>query len=63
MRQSLGIVPLMLLDEALSHLDHDHQKLLFTHLHGLKCQYWLSGVEIARHINFTEDAIQVSLEE
>ena len=63
MRQALGIVPLMLLDEALSHLDQNHQKLLFTHLHGLKCQYWLSGVEVTRQMNFTEDAMQVSLSE
>ena len=63
MRQSLGIVPMLLLDEALSHLDAAHQELLFAHLHSLQGQYWLSGVEVARHADFAKDALQVSLSE
>ena len=63
MRTSLGIVPMLLLDEALSHLDTAHQELLFTHLHNLGAQYWLSGVEIDRSAHFARDAIQVPLSE
>ncbi|NQY82498.1 MAG: hypothetical protein HRT36_05650 [Alphaproteobacteria bacterium] len=63
MYEELGIVPIVLLDEALSHLDQTHQKLLFAHLHALDCQYWLSGVEAVRYRTFAPDALSVSLSE
>lgn len=61
MQQSSGMVPMLLLDEALSHLDTTHQVLLFDHLNRLGCQYWISGVDLADSTDFATDALAVSL--
>lgn len=40
-----GVVPVLLLDEALSHLDSVRRHALFGSLHALGCQLWMTGTE------------------
>ncbi len=42
-----GRVPLMLLDEAVAHLDPDRRRALFARLAGLGGQAWLTGTDAA----------------
>ena len=36
--------PIILIDEAMAHLDTGHKEFLFSELEGLKSQVWFSGV-------------------
>ena len=36
--------PIILIDEAMAHLDTEHKEFLFSELENLKSQVWLSGV-------------------
>ena len=36
--------PIILIDEAMAHLDTEHKEFLFGELEGLKSQVWFSGV-------------------
>ena len=36
--------PIILIDEAMAHLDTEHKKFLFSELVDLKSQVWFSGV-------------------
>jgi DNA replication and repair protein RecF len=36
--------PIILIDEAMAHLDTEHKEFLFSELEGLKSQVWFSGV-------------------
>jgi DNA replication and repair protein RecF len=42
-----GIVPLLLLDEVVAHLDPNRRKALFDELAKLGAQVWMSGADPA----------------
>jgi DNA replication and repair protein RecF len=43
--EARGAAPILLLDEVASHLDSARRQALFTALHALGCQVWMTGVE------------------
>ena len=61
MHEDLGILPIILLDEGLSHLDMQHREVLFAHLKNLQCQFWLSGIDVARFSDWLPEAMNVTL--
>jgi DNA replication and repair protein RecF len=46
-----GIVPLLLLDEVVAHLDPERRAALFGELKGLGAQVWMSGADPAAFAN------------
>jgi DNA replication and repair protein RecF len=46
-----GIIPLLLLDEVVAHLDPDRRGALFGELRGLGAQVWMSGADPAAFAN------------
>lgn len=48
-----GIVPLLLLDEVVAHLDPDRRGALFRELAGLGAQVWMSGADPAAFANLS----------
>lgn len=61
MSEDLGVTPIVLLDEGLSHLDAQHREVLFAHLRSLQCQFWLSGIDVARYLDWLPEAQSVTL--
>lgn len=51
-REARGAAPILLLDEVASHLDSTRRQALFTALHALGCQVWMTGVESALFTGF-----------
>ena len=51
-----GHPPLILLDEAVAHLDNDHRDQLFANLGDLNSQSWLSGTDLASFQNLKGQA-------
>ena len=49
-----GRSPIMLIDDAMAHLDLAHKEYLFNELSNLESQVWLSGVskELFNNINY-----------
>ncbi len=50
--QSRHQTPILLLDEVASHLDPQRRQALFTTLHSLGCQLWMTGTEQALFSGF-----------
>ena len=60
-RKNNGRSPIMLLDEAMAHLDSDHKNQLFNELALLNSQVWFSGVSRDQfdNINSQTDFIEI----
>jgi DNA replication and repair protein RecF len=46
-----GIVPLLLLDEVVAHLDPNRRKALFDELAKLGAQVWMTGADPAAFVD------------
>ena len=60
--QRSGQTPLMLLDEAMAHLDAAHRRYLVDALCGLGAQAWLTGVEENLFSSFSARAQFLSID-
>lgn len=51
---SFNIIPLLLFDEIISHLDNENRVMLFDEIISLKAQAWLSGID-KKSFNYVAD--------
>ncbi|WDM85363.1 DNA replication/repair protein RecF [Ehrlichia sp. JZT12] len=52
-KQNIGEYPILLLDDVMSHLDAYHQEKLLETIIDIKCQIWLTDIDL-RQQNFTK---------
>lgn len=57
-----GNAPILLLDEAVAHLDHTRRRELFDEIHGLSAQAWLTGTDAGDFTELRSRAAFFSLE-
>ena len=52
-----GRSPIILIDEAMAHLDYEHKQHLFRELSDLNSQVWFSGVSRALFENISDQTV------